>query len=418
MQPLRTSWKLLAALVVLACLASSCEKAPLAPPVTGSAVDSIAISPAVDTLNVGATAQFSATVYDTLGNPTPVAVTWLSSDARVFTVTAGGRVRGVSEGTAWLIAAVGAVRDSALVTVLPISGAWARQTSSTSVNLNGVFFQSDGRNGWVVGEGGTILHTSDAGATWARQVSGTTFSLNAVWFTSATDGWAVGGNGTILVTINGGTSWSRLGNVGQSDELMDVQFATPDTGWAVGANGLVVRTFDGGTSWQPFRVTASVLEGVSFAGTQDGWAVGDGGVIAGTHDGGVSWYLLSPSITIQSLKAVRRRSEGLAWAVGSQGVAPRTKAGPDSTEWELRNAGASRQLEGVFFPTDQVGYAVGFDAGLGGTVLKTIDGGTSWTAQASSAAARLTDVFFVDAQRGWAVGQSGTIIHTGHGGVP
>jgi hypothetical protein len=400
-------------------LLASCERAPLAPGAPNVPVSAVTIAPPIDTVSVGGTAQFTATVYDTLGQPIAAGVTWLSSDAKIFTVSAGGRVRGVSEGTAELIAAVGGVRDSALVTVLPINGGWVRQTSSATADLNGVFFQPDGRNGWAVGDGGTILHTSDAGTTWSRQSSGTAFTLNAVWFTSATEGWAVGANGTVLLTSNGGTSWTRFGNVGQSEELMDVQFATSDIGWAVGANGLVVRTIDHGQSWETFRVpTAFTLESVSFAGTLNGWAVGDGGVIAGTHDGGASWYVLSPSITIQSIKAVMRRSEGKAWAAGSQGVTPRTTAGPDSTEWDLLNAGASRQLEGVYFPTDLTGFAVGFDAGLGGTVLRTDDGGTTWNAQVSNASARLNDVFFVDPLRGWAVGQAGTIVHTGGGGLP
>ena len=141
--------------------------------------------------------------------------------------------------------------------------------------------------------------------------------------------------------------------------------------------------------------------------------------VSGTHDRGLSWYLISPSITIQSLKDVSRRSFLRAFAVGSQGVTPRTAAvGPDSTEWELDNAGSGRQLEGVHYPTDLIGYTVGFDAGLGGIILRTDDGGETWESQSANAAARLNDVFFIDALRGWAVGQAGTIVHTGRGGKP
>lgn len=409
------SWLLPAAVLALA----SCEKAPLAPGPPSVPVSAVTISPAVDTLAVGAFAQFSATVYDTLGQPIAAAVTWLSSDANVFTVTSGGRVHGVSEGTAHLIAVAGTARDSALVTVLPTSGGWVRQTSSTGVNLNGVFFQQDGRNGWAVGDGGTVLHTPDAGSTWSRQTSNTSFNLNAVWFTDANTGWAVGASGTVLFTANAGVSWTRLGNVGQSEELLDVQFATPDTGWAVGANGLVIRTFDQGATWQSARVPPlNQLHSVSFAGTQDGWAVGDGGIIAGTHDAGVTWFVLQPSITINNLRAVMRRSEPRAWAVGFQGVTPRTFSSPDSTDWELRTTGTTRQLEGVWFPTDQTGYAVGTDATSGGLVLRTDDAGVTWSLQVSNTASRLNDVYFVDANRGWAVGQAGTIVHTAGGGIP
>ena len=88
---------------------------------------------------------------------------------------------------------------------------------------------------------------------------------------------------------------------------------------------------------------------------------------------------------------------------------------PDSVEWELRNVGNQYQLEGVHFPTDLTGYAVGDNAGVG-AILRTDNAGVSWQSQASHTSSRLNDVFFVDALRGWAVGQGGTIVHTARGG--
>jgi photosystem II stability/assembly factor-like uncharacterized protein len=204
--------------------------------------------------------------------------------------------------------------------------------------------------------------------------------------------------------------------VGVGDVLFDVQFAGSDSGWVVGGSGLVLRTVDGGASWEATRLPTSFgLHGVAFSGPRDGWAVGAGGVIAGTHDGGATWFI-TPGLTSQTLESVWRRGPAAAWAVGSQGVAPRTIVTPDSVAWELRNAGSSRQLQDVHYPTDLIGYAVGFDASLGGMVLRTDDAGLSWQAQAARTSSRLNDVFFVDALRGWAVGEAGTIIHTARGG--
>jgi photosystem II stability/assembly factor-like uncharacterized protein len=247
-------------------------------------------------------------------------------------------------------------------------------------------------------------------------VSHTTFNLNGVWFTSTTEGWAVGNGGTVMHTVDGGQSWSRNLTVGVGDPLYDVYFATPDTGWVVGASGLIVRTFDRGVSWQSTRLTTTVsLRSVAFAGTRDGWAVGGAGLIAGTHDRGLSWFI-APTQTTLSLEGVWRNSPATAWAVGAQGVTPRTIATPDSVVWEVQNAGPTRQLDGVHFPTDAIGYAVGFDAMVGGTVLRTDDGGLTWEAQASRTTSRLNDVFFVDPLRGWAVGDGGAIVHTARGG--
>jgi photosystem II stability/assembly factor-like uncharacterized protein len=403
-----------AALAMLAsAMAVGCETIPVTGPLVP--ISRVEVSPEADTVRVGSSVQFSAVAYDTLGNPTPAPLQWRTGNPDVFTVSSTGRVLGVAEGTAPLFVSSGGQSDTASVTVYPDTG-WFEQPSGTTAELRGVFFQPDGQNGWAVGAGGTVVRTSNAGASWVRQASNTGFTLNAVWFTTSTEGWAVGNSGTILRTTSGGTLWTRLGNVGQGDALHDVWFTTPDTGWVVGGGGLVLRTFDRGASWQSVRLpTSFALNSVSFAGTRDGWAVGGGGVIAGTHDRGVTWFLV-PSLTTQTLRAVWRRSEAAAFAAGTQGVAPRTVAGGDSTVWELRNAGANRQLEGIHHPTDLIGYVVGFDATLGGAVLRTDDAGLTWEAQASHTQSHLHDVFFVDELHGWAVGDAGTIIHTARGG--
>src|SRR5215467_9921904 len=60
----------------------------------------------------------------------------------------------------------------------------------------------------AVGYGGTILRTTDGGATWTPQFSGTTNILYGVSFVDANTGTAVGGNGTILRTTDGGATWT------------------------------------------------------------------------------------------------------------------------------------------------------------------------------------------------------------------
>jgi len=59
-------------------------------------------------------------------------------------------------------------------------------------------------DGWAVGDGGTLLRTSDGGQSWTPQVSGVSQRLESICFTSATNGWAVGQGGTVLHTTTGG----------------------------------------------------------------------------------------------------------------------------------------------------------------------------------------------------------------------
>jgi hypothetical protein len=132
--------------------------------------------------------------------PNP-SIHWSTSNAQVFTVStyAGSAVvHGVGEGSALLIAAAGTIADTAVVLVVSTQTGWFPQTSHTTFQLNDVFFLPDGNTGWAVGEGGTIMKSTNAGYDWTRQVSSTSFSLNGVWFTSATEGWAVGSSHTVL----------------------------------------------------------------------------------------------------------------------------------------------------------------------------------------------------------------------------
>lgn len=79
----------------------------------------------------------------------------------------------------------------------------------------------------VVGANGTILHTSDAGASWVLQTSGTTAALNAVDFISPLEGWAAGEAGTILHTSDGGFTWSAQSS-GTDTTLYDLVAIVPE----------------------------------------------------------------------------------------------------------------------------------------------------------------------------------------------
>jgi photosystem II stability/assembly factor-like uncharacterized protein len=407
----------LAPLALVASLIAGCSTSqnPVAPTPLPP-LSSVKLAIKKDTLQAGITKTYVATAKDTLGAVVGNATfAWTSTNPAAFTVDTHGNVHGVSEGTGLLIASAGGLSDTASITVIVQRG-WFVQSSGTSNDLNAVFFQPNGMNGWAVGAAGRIIMTSNAGTSWTTQVSNTGVALNGVWFTSATEGWAVGAGGTVVHTTDAGTTWSVV-PANASEILNDVWFATPDTGWVVGKGGVVLRTFDRGASWQRQTPTAFDLNSVSFSGTQDGWAVGAAGVILGTHDRGLTWYIVQPAITGQPLNAVWRRSATAAWAAGQAGVTPRNVANADSSAWELDNAGASYTLTGVCYPTDMIGYAVGTNGGNVAT-LRTDDGGVSWQAQSANTGFGMKDVYFINSTTGWAVGKNGTVLHTSTGGLP
>ena len=67
---------------------------------------------------------------------------------------------------------------------------WVQQNSGTDHDLRSVYFTHI-KNGWIVGDYGTILHTTDGGSSWYPQDIGSTDHLSKVHFLNKWYGFAV-----------------------------------------------------------------------------------------------------------------------------------------------------------------------------------------------------------------------------------
>jgi photosystem II stability/assembly factor-like uncharacterized protein len=255
--------------------------------------------------------------------------------------------------------------------------------------------------GWTVGSAGTILKSTDAGATWSL-TNPTTNDLRALWLIDDVTGWAVGSTGAIFKTTNGGSSWTAQTS-GTNAVLNGVHFASSTTGWAVGTTGTILKTTNGGSSWTAQTSGSSaILNGVFFVDTSTGWAVGTGGTILKTTNGGSSWSGTFPTTAI--LNSVHFVSSTTGWAVGTTGTILKTTNG--GTSW-TGSFPTSTTLNSVHFVSSTTGWAVGG----AGTILKTTNAGSSWTSLNPSTA-ELKSVRFVSSTTGWAVGTGGAIFKT------
>jgi photosystem II stability/assembly factor-like uncharacterized protein len=161
----------------------------------------------------------------------------------------------------------------------PDAKTWKKQSPPIHfLMLDGAF--ADDYNGAIVGAGGSILFTDNAGMSWTRaNVQGEPKTkLNSVYFINQKYGWAVGAEGKIFQTINGGRFW-REQKTGVEVELNDVFFLDTAEGWAIGAGGVILHTTTGGNVWTiKNSKVGHRLEKLFFAG-KSGWAVGFGGTI-------------------------------------------------------------------------------------------------------------------------------------------
>ena len=135
--------------------------------------------------------------------------------------------------------------------------------------------------------GGSVLHTTDAGAFWssAQPVLSNVGSLR---FVDAGHGWLLDDDGELAGTTNGGSSWSVLDDGGAGLQAFD--FVGPTRGFGVGLLGAAMTTTDGGDTWQDQTSPAARdLVAVDFRDASHGIAVGVAGTVLRTIDGGADW---------------------------------------------------------------------------------------------------------------------------------
>ena len=325
-----------------------------------------------------------------------------------------------------------AVVPSAYAAMLA-GGTWAEQTSGTTAMLGGVDFV-DATHGWAVGSGGTILATTNGGATWTAQTSGvdSTLGIQDVSFVDASHGWVVGdledtyGSAVLRTTSNGGATWTKQ-DLGPAN-LCGVDFVDATHGWAVSLMGTIYATTNGGATWTTQRsVTRETLFDLDFVDASHGFAVGylytgslSVPLILATTDGGASWTVQGSGLTPGngSLFSVCFVDASHGWVVGEyypngpKGLIAATTDG--GATWTRQDAGATQTIWDAAFVDASRGWALATP----GAILATTDGGATWTAQASGLGYSLRAVDFADASHGWAVGSPSHILaYAGGGGT-
>ncbi|HEX5437767.1 MAG TPA: Ig-like domain-containing protein [Gemmatimonadaceae bacterium] len=89
--------------------------------VQNAPVNSVTVSPSADTILIGQTASFTATLKDAKGNTlTGRTITWKSTNTAIATVTSAGVATGKAAGTAGIIATSEGKADTATITVKPV----------------------------------------------------------------------------------------------------------------------------------------------------------------------------------------------------------------------------------------------------------------------------------------------------------
>gem|GEM_PF-1602920 len=301
-----------------------------------------------------------------------------------------------------------------------VFGQWLAADSGTTSNLNGAHLLDSGV-GFVVGDAGTILKTTDAGMNWSQLTSGTINALHGVYFFDAGQGVAVGEQGLILRTTDGGVGWQKVTSRVR-DTLRSVSFSGVN-GVSGGDSQTIVYSTDAGASWQ---VSQSGFFGGGFPGAHMlsdtlGFVAGQNSIfqslLGASTDGGSSWafqpfYFDQNEGGATDVFFFDQNSGVVSGAVfdGRGAIARTTDAGVSWSTLFFDQA-----IQGIDFPQPTSGFA----AGWGARIAHSSDAGVTWTDQTSGTSANLNDISFAsDALQGIAIGDSGTILWTANGGEP
>jgi photosystem II stability/assembly factor-like uncharacterized protein len=296
---------------------------------------------------------------------------------------------------------------ASLCSSAPAHSAWIQQTSGTLNDLHSVNFDhSTDARAWACGDNGTIVYTSNGGASWELQDTGTTAHLYGIVFHE--DGGsviAVGERGTILRSIDRGTTWTLVPSP-TNETLRD---ASDFRYYAVGDNGTILKSLDQGLHWSIID-SGSQADLRSVIGLEPfPTAVGEGGTILRGDPQGMTWQQIS-SGTTATLNGVPLFP--IRVLVGDDGTILRSTSfgGP----WSPLPIARTESLRSVADANAAI-YVVG----SGGTILKTTDNGLTWGFQQTPVTENLNGAFFYLFNTvGYAVGNRGTILKTTDGGGP
>jgi|GEM_PF-5215278 len=302
---------------------------------------------------------------------------------------------------------------------------WIQVQTPTARNLQRVCFV-DSLKGWIVGDSGTIVRTTNGGKSWAVQNSSITTPITEIFMLNERLGWALSitpwtgfdawYGTTMLTTTNGGDGWSSM----QFDSLVfySVFFLDSLHGWMGGDDGDLVETTDGGTTWVSANVPPSFnanqpIHRLKFFSPSLGYAVGGRaelvGVIWKTADGGQHWSTTG----IQDEMLGVDFSDSLHVVCvggGPDDGAELTYTSDGGQHWQFKYLGFLRS----YGPARAISFRTAAEAwvplAFAGTCAMTVDSGLTWQLTTIRKGVNLSDVMFTDERHGWIVGSSGTVL--------
>jgi len=236
---------------------------------------------------------------------------------------------------------------------------------------------------YLVASAGVFYKTTNGGETWDVSYFNTLSGSQKPIFVNAQVGFIASLDGKVFKTVNAGDTWETVYEDTEEFQFTSIDFYDENNGVVAAhksySDSKVLITSDGGVSWTMF----------DSAGLEDADSIFYGGGI---------W-----DVSMLSADTVYARGGG----EGTHEAFYRTYDG--GVKWETFEISVEGDtlvpsyMEALEFVNDTVGFV----AGPGGGIFKTVNGGESWNrvnSQTTGANYYLNDIFFLNEQQGWVGG--------------
>lgn len=304
------------------------------------------------------------------------------------------------------------------------SAQWTQLNSGTIKDLNEIFFPvSD--TGYVAGESGTVLKTTDGGTNWIPLNTGTTKDFHDLFFLNSMEGWIVGDSGTICHTMNGGDTWTTSFTDSAAFVNLHAVCAVSNMdvlvgGFSQAGTGYMAKSIDGGSTWARANIetyiwTVDFIK-IRMVNANIGYSL-TRGMVQKTIDGGRNWFITdTASVHRPSMFSVLEDiavfpNSDTAYVCGWY-PAYFGKTVNGGALWEHDFTYDYYNLD---FLDMQTGYVGGW-----GYMHKTTDGGQTFTDASGGNFGLLSSIYsidFTDEWTGYACGENGKLIRTTNGGA-
>jgi len=242
-----------------------------------------------------------------------------------------------------------------------------------------------------VGYYGTIITSTDNGATWTQRTSGTTAFLYSVIY-NPNDPYggkfvAVGDGGTILSSPDGIT-WTNNSISGSTENFYSIAYGNYYY-VAVSYSGRVYTAYYNNLSSWTDRgdMTAYTFYDIAYNSTNNLFvAVGSSGLIMTSADNGITWTART-SGTTNTLKSIVY-ANGTFVVAGYNGT---ILTSTDGITWTLRTSSASLYLRSVAYGDGS--FVVSGDSG---TIWASTDNGVTWWAKTSNSTTYIFSIAYGD----------------------